>query len=337
MSNLFKWLQFFADGGASGGDGGGEGAGSGVTSADAGQSTGVKTDDAGQRLQALGVPKGKAERYAAAMARRAKQGAQTQQSDDPPAETGKSDTEQTEKAEDNFDVEAALKHPRMQERIQSMMAERGKRATEATNAANEQMDKMAPLLELLGARYGVQAKDGQFDMDALLKAATADDYFFEDKALESGKSVQDVRSEWQQQQETQQQQRQARMQQLQEHFSKMQQQAEALKSEFPNFDLGAELKNPDFLRLTSPEVGFDVRKAFRAVHQDEIEKSAVEAAANQAKALAAKARADGQSRPKENGKGASTAAQPRGYEGYKEMFAKMSPEERLAYIKRPRR
>ena len=68
MSGIWKWLQFFADG-ASGGDGG-DGAGTGVTSADAGQSAGVRTDDAGQRLEKLGVPREQAEKHRKRMEKR---------------------------------------------------------------------------------------------------------------------------------------------------------------------------------------------------------------------------------------------------------------------------
>lgn len=318
MSGKWKWLQFFADG-ASGGDGGD--AGAGVTSGDAGQNTGVKTDDAGQRLEKLGVPREKADKFRKSMAKRGVK----PQPEEAPADS--------DKEWDDF-----MAKPAHQQRMQNMMAERGKSATEARNAAQEQiavaqeqMKKLDPLMQLLARRYSVEASN----VDAVIKAATEDDLFFEDEALERGESVSKVKSDWQKSREDQQKQAEEREKELQEHFWKMQQQADELKQEFPNFDFQQELKNPEFLFLTSPQIKalaesfgctpYDVRKAFKAAHMEEIEKQQVEAVASRAKADAARAAQAGQARPKENGSSAAPFnATPN--------LKTMTKEERLAWI-----
>lgn len=328
MSVDFKWLQIFADG-ASGGDGG-DGAGTGVTSADAGQ-TGVKSDDAGQRLEALGVPKDKAEKYAKRMKK------------NPPAAEKPAETEAQQPAEqpqqkasmpswDEF-----MQSPENKQRLESMMAARGRNATEARNAAEEQMAKLAPALELLSARYGKETKDGQYDIDALIEAVTGDDLFFEDKALETGESVDKVKSDWQNQRKEAQRQKDAREQMLQKRFMEMQQQIPVVQQEYPNFNFNKEMENPEFVHLANSKelggMGWDLRKAFRAIHAEEIERQQAEAIAQRVKTDAARVVQSNQARPRENGIAAAPAVMGNDYESARAMFAKMTPEERLRYIR----
>ena len=334
MSNFIKWLQWFADG-ASGGDGGGDGAGTGVSSADAGQSTGVTVADAGQRLEDLGVPKDKADRYRQRMAKKkpsadAVKPPQPEKTAEKKSDTPPAELKSEEQAKPNMDFDTFMAIPENKQRLQAMMAERGKNATEAKNAAQDQLGKIAPLLELLGTRYSLESKNGHYDLDALIKAATDDDYFFEDQALDRGETVEKVKSDWKQQQEQAAQQRQDRERQLQEHFAKMQQQANVLREEYPNFDLGKELGNPEFVRLANSQelggMGWDVRKAFRAVHQDEIERGVAEVAARKSLADAARAVQSGQARPRENGNSsAAVNTTPN--------LKTMSRDERRAYMR----
>lgn len=345
--SIYKLLQIFADG-ASGGDGG-DGAGAGVTAADAGRNEGVTADDAGQRLERLGVPKDKAEKYRQRMEKKGKnpyrpaatspnggsenaskgdgESGQKSKSETAAPENGQSSEAGTAAGKTDWDSFMAI--PENQQRLQSMMAERGRSATKAKNTADEQMGKLAPVFELLATRYGIKAGEtGEFDTDAIIQAVTGDDLFFEDKALETGESVDTVKASWRKQQEQAAQQKQQRQQMLQDHFMKMQKQGEALKREFPNFDLQRELQNQDFLRLTAPDVGWDVRRAFRAVHQEEIAKQEAEAIAQRAKLDAARTVQAGQARPRENG-GAQT-----GPVNATPDLRRMSREERLAYIRR---
>lgn len=331
MSDNFKWLQFFADG-ASGGDGGGSGAGTGATPADAGQDAGVEADDAGQRLEALGVPKDKAAKYGKKMAQRG-QFAEKAQS----AETAETDQQSKPQQAAMPSWDEYFQIPENKQKLESMMAARGKNATEERNAAQEQMAKLAPALELLATRYGKEAKDGQYDIDELIEAVTGDDLFFEDKALETGESVDKVKADWQKQREANQQQQQQREQALQKRFREMQQQVPVVQQEYPNFDFNREMENPEFVHLANSRelggMGWDLRKAFRAVHQDEIEQQQAEAIAQRVKTDAARVVQSNQARPRENGSAAAAPAAASDYESAMARFRRMTPEERLSYIK----
>lgn len=327
MSKVWKWLQFFADG-ASGGDGG-DGAGTGVTSADAGQNAGVTTDDAGQRLEKLGVPKEKAERFRKSMERRGAKPPETPvepTAEEPPAQETKRDPQ---KEFDDF-----MADPEHQNLLQAMIADRGKKATEARNQATETMRKIDPLVQLFAKHYKIEAKDGNVDIDAIVKAATEDDYFFEDEALEKGESVEKVKSDWQQEREEAQRQAEERRRVLDERFHSMLQQTPAIQQEYPGFDLNAELMHPEFVNMTLPTeyggLGWDARRAYRALHQDDLEKAQVDAIAERALADAARARSANQARPRENG--SSSAAVSMKQDPYA-LMRSMTHKERLAYIK----
>lgn len=328
FNNKFKWLQFFADG-ASGGDGG-DGAGTGVTSADAGQNAGVVADDAGQRLEALGVPKDKAEKYA----KRMKKIPRDEKPADPPAEPAPQEEPQ-QAAMPSWDD--FMKTPENKKRLEEMMAARGRSATEDRNAAQEQMTKLSSALELLSVRYGKEAKNGQYDIDGLVEAITGDDLFFEDKALQSGESVEKVKADWQKQREDAQRQQQEREQLLQKRFMEMQQQVPIVQQEYPNFDFNREMENPEFVHLANSRelggMGWDLRKAFRAVHQDDIERQQAEAIAQRVKADTARVVQSNQTRPRENGNAAPAPSPANDYESARARFRNMTPEERLRYIK----
>ena len=86
---------------------------------------------------------------------------------------------------------------------------------------------------------------------------------------------------------------------LREHFSSLCAQAEELRQEFPDFELGEALKDSEFLRLTAPVTGLDLRRAYYALHREDMDRRAAEkAAAAFAKALGTSAR-----QPREGGRG----------------------------------
>jgi len=320
MSYPFEWLQFFADGGgASGGDGAGSGGGEGAA--------GVQSADAGQRLEELGVPQDKAERF---RQRRAK--AQRPETEIPAEPAQPAPQEQTAMGWDDF-----MAIPENQKRLQSMMADRGKKAAEARQQADAEIGKIAPMLELVASRYGIEAKDGKYDLDKLTQAVIDDDSYYERRAEDLGVDVSVAkqleqsnmerrRAEAQARALKEQQQKQEREFQLQQHFLGMQQQANKLKQLFPDFDLSRELQNPVFLQRTSPEGGMSVEDAFYSIHHGEILQQQAEAVARRARADVATSIRSG-SRPRENG-GASTAAASATPD-----LKTMTREQRRAYIK----
>ncbi len=319
--NRFMMLQFFADG-AAGGDGG-EGA----------ASTGDNAADAGRDLEALGVPREYAERHKQRMDRKRGKAAPAQEA---PAETAKpsqpSQEAEAQAANDGGSNEwdAFFSKQENKDKLQQMMAERGKAATEAKNAANAQMEKLSPMLRILGEKYGIKpGDDGSFDLDALSEAVTKDDSYFEDKALEMGVSV-DVARKLEQADALEQQQKQAeekakRAALLQEHFNRVQEQAKAVQEIIPGFDLNQAMQDPEFVRRTAPGM-IPADEAYIGMHYKEILKQQAADIARRSKQAAAANVAAGGSRPRENGSSAMAASS-----ATPDMRA-MSREQRRAYI-----
>ena len=84
---------------------------------------------------------------------------------------------------------------------------------------------------------------------------------------------------------------------LRAHFDRLCAQGEALRAEFPDFDLGAALRDPDFLRLTAPGLGIDPRRAWLALHPEILERRAARSSA----AALARSLASAAARPREGG------------------------------------
>lgn len=304
MSYYKTWLQFFADGGAPASEG-------------SGADTGVDAGNPGPQLEDLGVPADKAEKF-----RQRKQKAAPAPKPAEEAQPAAQQEEQTKAMSwDDF-----FKDPQNNQRLQQMMSERVNRVG---RQQSEYISKLSPALELIASRYGIEAdENGGYDAEAIAKAITEDDSYYEQKALEMGvdtetaKRIEKLETENRRNEEALQ--RQQRDQQLREHFMQMQQQAEDVKSIMPNFNLQEAINDPRFMRLTSPEVGMSVKEAIWALHGDEIQAQAVNAVAQRAKLDAANAIRSG-IRPRENG--SSTAAV-----STSPNMRNMTREERRAYI-----
>ena len=131
----------------------------------------------------------------------------------------------------------------------------------------KQLDALQPILEAGKKIYGVE------DTAALADAIRNDDRLRqaeEDEAEAAGMTVESFRTlkklEEDNQRYRQQEQQTIEEQMLRNHYQKLVQQAEEMQKVFPGFDLQEELKNPEFMRLTSPNVGVSVENAFYAIH-----------------------------------------------------------------------
>jgi len=328
MTN-FKWLnlQLFAGegAGATGGEGGGEAAATGDNVANA---------DAGQKLRDLGVPEHLIRRRANKYAAKAPAtSAKTEPEEPKAAENAEQDaaaenpTEET-KTEDKparMSWEEIVADPEYNREIQSLMRSRLKSAKGAEDA----LAKLTPALELLARKHGLDPAN--MDYDALTKAISDDNSYYEDKALQMGTSVETAKKIDQEERDTARQKKAEELsiqdQKMRNHFASLENQAEKMKKVFPNFDLQTELKNPYFLRMTSPNVGISVEDAYYAVHRNEIQTAAMQATA---KATAQKISSNiqaGQRRPDENGiSGQAPSATTFNYRN-------ASPEQRKAFKK----
>lgn len=281
MNDFFELnLQLFGGEGASGAtaaSGGGEGATPGGNNA---------TADAGQRLRDLGVPEDK-------IRRRAKYVAKSAESVAPAVRKAESVTEIKEQdaAADNPTEESKadaparmswdeiMADPEYNKQMQAVVQSRLRSA----KSAEEALGKVTPALELLARKYNLDPAN--IDYEALAKKISDDDGYYEDKALSMGVSVETAKKIDQQERDTQRQQREEarnlQEQKMRAHFDRLQQQSEAMKKVFPNFDLRTELQNPAFVRMTSPNVGISVEDAYYAVHRNEIQTAAMQATAQQ--------------------------------------------------------
>lgn len=297
MTN-FKWLnlQLFAgEGAGTGGEGGGEGAATGDNA----------TVDAGQRLREWGVPEDKIRRRAKYTAKAPETTAVTEEAEPKAAENTEqaaaadNPTEEKTTPSARMSWDEIMADPEYNRQMQAVVQSRLKSA----KGAEEALAKLTPALELLARKHKLDPSN--MDYDALTKAISDDDSYYEDKALQMGTSVETAKKIDQQERDTARQQRAEALsmqeQKIRNHFNSLEQQAQAMKKVFPNFDLQTELKNPAFLRMTSPNVNISVEDAYYAVHRNEIQTAAMQATA---KATAQKISNNiqaGQRRPDENG------------------------------------
>ena len=159
--------------------------------------------------------------------------------------------------------------------------------------------RQQPVIDLLMQRYRIA--DG--DLGKLAAAVENDDAYWSEAAEEAGMSVEQYKRFQKLQRENaallreqrQQQSRQAVQQQLQKWYGE----GEQVKAAYPEFDLGAECKNPQFLSMLRS--GVPVRLAYEVLHMDEIKDGVAQNTARQTeKQVVDGIRAKG-SRPQEAG------------------------------------
>ena len=315
-----KWLnlQLFAGEGA--GDGGGEGAATGESAVDPGQ----------QRLLELGVPADKIRKRANRTAAKQPGGAvntapkaqEPQQTNEQAAAAENPTEENKTEAPARMSWDEIMADPEYNKQMQAVVQSRLRSA----KGAEDNLGKLTPALELLARKHGQDPAN--IDYDALAKAISDDESYYEDKALEMGVSVETAMKIDQQERDNARQQRQEaqtlEQQKFQQHIMKLEQQGEAMKKVFPNFDLRTELKNPAFARMTSPNVGISVEDAYYAVHRNEIQTAAMQVTAQKTAQKISNAIQAGSRRPDENG----TSGQAPSVTTFD--YRSMSPEQRKA-------
>lgn len=269
-----QWLNLQLFAGEGTGDGG-EGA------ATTGENA---TVDAGQRLRELGVPEDKIRRRAKYAAKPAETTEKTEVKESEANENNEQVAAADNPAEENktetptrMSWEEIMADPEYNKQMQAVVQSRLKSA----KSAEEILGKLTPALEVLARKHKLDP--AKIDYDALAKAISDDDGYYEDKALEMGVSVETAKKIDQQERDTARQQREEEQtlqeQKIRQHIVKLQQEGEAMKKVFPNFDLRKELQNPAFARMTSPNVGISVEDAYYAVHRNELQTAAMQATA----------------------------------------------------------
>jgi len=288
-------LQLFA-GEGTGGEGG-EGAASGENASVAAE----------QRLRELGVPEDKirkrANKSAAVAPDNTAKAAQvsdtTQQTNEQGAAADTHAEETKTETPNRMSWDEIMADPEYNKQMQSVVQSRLRTA----KTAEDNLAKLTPAIELLARRHGLDPAN--MDYEALAKAINDDDSYYEDKALEMGVSVETAkkidRQERDSAREKAQNERTLQEQRIQQHFMKLEQEGEAMKKVFPNFDLRTELRNPAFARMTSPNVGISVEDAYYAVHRNEIQTAAMQVTAQKTAQKISNSIQAGNRRPDESG------------------------------------
>ena len=187
---------------------------------------------------------------------------------------------------------------RMQDTIQKRL--------KGTKETVDKYNALAPTLEILAKKYGVDATD----VEALGKAIEEDDSYFEEEALEKGITVQQLKEIRKMERENadlkKQMEEQNRKENANKLYSQWMEQADKTKSVYPSFNLQEEMQNPQFVNLLKSNV--DVRTAYEVLHKDEIIPAAMQFTAKTVEQKIANNIAASGKRPVENGMSSQSAA-----------------------------
>lgn len=176
-------------------------------------------------------------------------------------------------------------------------------------SSKETVDKfnsLAPVLELIGNKYGVDATD----IEALTRAVEEDNSYYEDEAIEKGMSVEELKAIKKLERENINLKRQMEAQRADENakriYSEWMNQAEQARIKYPSLDLNVEIQNPQFASLLKS--GIDVATAFEVIHKDEITPALMQYTAKTVEQKLANNMAANASRPMENGLNSQSSA-----------------------------
>ena len=190
-----------------------------------------------------------------------------------------------------------------------VMQDNFKRRFKDHDDLKKRVDDTRPLMELLAGKYGVDAED----IAGIVKAAEADDGYYEQEAAEKGLTVAQLKDFKRMERENAQLKAAADERQRAEGINRVHarwaQESEALKAVFPEFDFEVERQNPDFSDMLLS--GVSVEAAYKAVHFDEMMTGMMQFTAQKAQQQTVNnIRARGM-RPDEGGMGTRAAGEAR--------------------------
>lgn len=272
-----KWsfeLQLFGDGGAGGAAGAGDAGDAGTGDAAEGLKAAEQeikpgdTLESGTRVDArlAASMKKHPERYAGSRTRNAGTQETKGTQDGQGGQSGSGDAPNEEQA--LAEEWEALKKGKFKtlfgQDVQGAIQDRFKNQADA----NKELEGLQPMLQAL------MKKNGAADLESLKKSVLDDDSLYEEEAEAAGMTVDAYKTfkalkEEHAAAEAREKETQKQMF-YQQHLRKLSEQGEALKQKFPEFDLQKELANPNFRRMTHPNVGISVEDAYYAVHHKEL-------------------------------------------------------------------
>lgn len=181
-----------------------------------------------------------------------------------------------------------------------------RRRLKGTQETADKYTELSPVLELLAKKYGVEPGDAK----ALSKAIEADDTMFEQEAMKRNMTTEQYKKMLKIERENESLRKQMRARENRENadrqYAAWMRDAEGVQGIYPQFDLRAELKNPQFVSLLRSNV--PMQTAFEVLHRDEIIGGAMQFAAKKVESAMAGKVAASQARPSENGTRSTSAA-----------------------------
>lgn len=179
-------------------------------------------------------------------------------------------------------------------------------------AADAKFAQMDPMFDVLAKKYGVgRGDDGKLDMQALMAAVMSDDGLLEEQAAEEGLTPEGMRKVMRAEQIERSMQAQQAEQENMRLFAAIQEEAEALKAVYPDFDLDAEIGDERFgsLLISLQRAGVDapLRTAYEVAHRQELLQRAVNYTAAKARQDVAASVQSNLSRPREMGSSGAPA------------------------------
>lgn len=178
-----------------------------------------------------------------------------------------------------------------------------KTVRERVKGMKSQVEAMAPIIDQLGALYGIDTSDPRkTDFAALAQRFSADERLYSAEAMEKGTTTDALKKEYAGRAENTAIRRQLQEYQMREAFAGIQADFERDVAARYGADFETEMQNPDFARLLG--AGVPVKTAFEVLHQAEIEAARTQAVASQTRDnLVRTIQAQG-ARPQEIGSGA---------------------------------
>lgn len=178
-----------------------------------------------------------------------------------------------------------------------------KQRVRGLNQYKGQAEAMAPIIDQLGALYGIDTSDPRkTDFAALAQRFSADERLYSAEAMEKGTTTDALKKEYAGRAENTAIRRQLQEYQMREAFAGIQADFERDVAARYGADFETEMQNPDFARLLG--AGVPAKTAYEVLHQAEIEAARTQAVANQTRDnLMRTIQAQG-ARPQEIGSGA---------------------------------
>ena len=202
--------------------------------------------------------------------------------------------------EETFD---SLIQGRYKKDFDAAMQKAVRQRVKSMNQYKSQADAMAPIIDQLGALYGIDTSDPRkTDFEALARRFSSDERLYSAEAMEKGVSADALRSEYASRAENTAMRRQLQEYQMREAFAGIQDSFNREVATVYGVDFESEMQNGDFARLIAANV--PPKTAYEVVHQAEIAQARAQAAAQQARENMVRTIQAQGARPEEIGSGA---------------------------------